>query len=65
MKGRYGPEGGCISSCCRYSKRQGQVVNGPCRCDECPKCGKRYRPDQTNQHREWCTYEKRKRSVQS
>jgi hypothetical protein len=36
---------GCGSSCCGYAKdRGGMRVNGPCRCDECPVCGRHIKP---------------------
>lgn len=47
-----GPD--CMSNSCRYAVRRGGMrVNGPCRCDECPDCGRDIRPNR-REHRSWC-----------
>jgi hypothetical protein len=47
---------GCGASDCRHRRGHGSGMSGPrCRCDDCPACGARVRPEFPGRHREWCS----------
>ena len=48
---------GCSSPMCRYrphKAREGEFSVSPCVCDDCPACGKTWRPYDLIKHASWC-----------